>query len=171
MGARLTDLSLQSIDTYLVLKRLRHQKGDLSPHVELELAVTICRALHNRVLQDDSTDPEVLKAYKWVDKKLSRNAIWTNSAILLAALISCGLGISAFRWSKDNLTPLLIKFRNQSIIGLLPNSVAQITEKADFSLFEAAKIYHERYGLLARWQREETEVNCVCLFPLSIELE
>jgi hypothetical protein len=121
--------------------------------MELELALTICRALYNRVLWDDSTDPEVLKVYKWVDKRLSRNAIWTTSTILLAGSILCGLGVSAFCRSKNNLTPVLIKFRNKSIIGLLPNSVAQIVDEADFSLFEAAKIYHERYGLLAHWRR------------------
>lgn len=51
-----------------------------------------------------------------------------NSILQLATLIVCGFGVSAFRWSRKNLTPVLIKFRQKSILALVPSLAAPHTE-------------------------------------------
>jgi hypothetical protein len=69
-----------------------------------------------------------------------QNQSWTEPAVRVAALLSCGIGSSAYVWSKDNLTPVLVKFRDHWILALVWNSVAQLNCR--FLLFEAAPWLH-----------------------------
>lgn len=43
--------------------------------------------------------------------------------ILLAAMISCGLSLSAFEWSKTHLCPISIHFRNETYLALIPQFI------------------------------------------------
>lgn len=88
------------------------------------------------------------------------------SVIRLAALISCGLGISALTWSKDNQTLVTVDFRGHSILALVPISVAR--SPCAYFLYEGEQYWpgKERFHLLACYQNWESEECQPCLFPL-----
>jgi hypothetical protein len=56
----------------------------------------------------------------------------------LTASLSCGIGVDSLAWSKEDLTPILITFRGQTILGLAYTSlVNQYTQKkCEFCLVE-----------------------------------
>jgi hypothetical protein len=86
------------------------------------------------------------------------------SAIRLAAVICCGLGISALAWSKENQTLVTVKFRGHTILALLSNSIALPRNR--FILVEAEQLWprKERFCLLA-CDPNELGSYSVCLFP------
>lgn len=63
------------------------------------------------------------KIRKWLLKDASSSFI--DTLLQLTALVSCGLGISAFQWSKQNLTAVIVHFRNRDLLALIPKDVAE----------------------------------------------
>ena len=57
--------------------------------------------------------------------------------IRLTALISCGIGISAFEWSLNKLTPVFVDFRNFRFLALVPYST--LAAGFRFFVFEAGE--------------------------------
>jgi hypothetical protein len=43
--------------------------------------------------------------------------------IALAALINCGLGMSAYEWSKGKLSHAFVKYKAKRLLALVPDSV------------------------------------------------
>lgn len=52
--------------------------------------------------------------------------------IRLAALINCGVGVSAFEWSKSRFIEVLVKFRGEQFLALAPKAV--MDKHTDFTL-------------------------------------
>jgi hypothetical protein len=69
-------------------------------------------------------------------------------AIRMAAVISCGLGASAYEWSQGNQTPVLVKFHRQSILALVSNSVASPENDPKFFLLSADAL-DDKYALIS----------------------
>jgi hypothetical protein len=137
---------------------------------QLEVFSTIhilCR-LYRPALQSNSMTPAAI-AEQFIrnDKfKLLLQSSSLDSLIRLAALISCGLGVSAFEWSKRNLTPLLVKFRGGSFLGLAPSSVFTSNSGHEFVVLKAAKFLGMgRWALVAWDSKVKSEFCNICLFP------
>ena len=91
----------------------------------------------------------------------------------LAALINCGLGASAFEWSKSSLTPVIVKFNGQSFIGLVPNLVFHESRYLFFLVevdrYRATQRTTRRFSLIAWNPKGLPESYTVCLFPPDID--
>jgi hypothetical protein len=91
-----------------------------------------------------------------------------NMVILLAAMIGCGLGLSAFEWAKENLTPLRVDLGGTSLLALSPNSVVKtdtlymIVRAGDFPITRLRTI--QRWALLAQNPSLDEDFN-LCVFP------
>ena len=87
------------------------------------------------------------------------------SVIRLATVISCGLGISALAWSKENQIVVSVDFRGHTILALVSNSVAR--SPSTFLLLEGEQFWpgKERFHLLACHPNVEVEGCDICLFP------
>lgn len=57
-----------------------------------------------------------------------RHPGWIPIAIRLIALINCGLGVSSYVWSLQNLTVVTVREWHNDLIGLVPISVADRRE-------------------------------------------
>lgn len=91
----------------------------------------------------------------------------------MAGLISCGLGISAFEWSEDNLTPVLVTFGGKKILALVPKSVLSSDRGYGFYLIRVARqelTDTRRFALVAWNQKVDSESHILCLFPPEIDL-
>lgn len=88
-----------------------------------------------------------------------------DSLILLTALISCGLGISAFDWAKENLTPLAVEFRGMSLLALAPKIAdpdLDCCEESDFWLVEV-----QDGMIMLMGHAEDSKLASRCLFPID----
>lgn len=97
-------------------------------------------------------------------------SVGLEAVVRLAALISCGVGASAFEWSKRNLTPVLIRCRSQVYLGLAP----VLHDGYEFFLLEADRYRAtqkaiKRFSLLAWNSKVVPELYNVCLFPPDID--
>ena len=127
-----------------------------------------------------ATDPtpenirETLMGWNEFAAYLSRPDSLQN-LVQFTALISCGLGGSAFEWSKRNLLPLTVTFRNQRLLVLVPRSVAESTLfeflicRATKGLMLTSQESEERWTLVARNMKADPSVDVMCLFPPDIE--
>jgi hypothetical protein len=87
-----------------------------------------------------------------------------------AALVSCGLGLNAYEWSKHRLTPVLVEFRGKEFLALVANSALQNDDHYQFFLTEVQQNYfgsgvNRRFCLLARSRNIEADICVSCLFP------
>jgi Heterokaryon incompatibility protein (HET) len=76
----------------------------------------------------------------WLNNDVRK--IHIDSLIYLTAMISCGLGISAFEWTLYNMTPLLITYHGTRLLTLAPitlfeNDKSYMSE-CEFGLIEVA---------------------------------
>lgn len=95
-----------------------------------------------------------------------------GSIARLSALITCGLGVSAFDWSIQNLTLISVTVNGRSFLGLAPTSVVQPGNESEFSLIEGeGYLGFERWTLVARNAEMELGFYSVCLFPPDILIE
>jgi hypothetical protein len=96
-----------------------------------------------------------------------------NILVRIAALISCGLGISALPWSIKNLAPLLVEFQDRQFLALAPLSAASTTKECKFFLAEAGGFYgwNQRWELLCQGNALSDGEVIGCLFPPDIRLE
>ena len=90
--------------------------------------------------------------------------------VQLAALIGCGLGSSAFFWSWNKQTPVVVRFRNRNILALVSNSVLA-EDDCKFYLIEAERIFSgESWILLAmKGDFQKPSFYCIGLFPQSLK--
>jgi Heterokaryon incompatibility protein (HET) len=99
-----------------------------------------------------------------------------NVLLHTAALISCGLGLSAFEWSKRNLTPVFVNFRGKRLLALTSNSVLQDDNRHKFFLVEAERVRYwgsgtgKRFTLVSWNQKLEPDSCTMCLFPPDVDL-
>jgi hypothetical protein len=70
--------------------------------------------------------------------------------VRIAALISCGVGLNAFEWSKAHLCPVSIDFRDRTYLALVPLSDVG-RGKSRFFLVPSDEREH-RFCLLAATQ-------------------
>jgi hypothetical protein len=92
--------------------------------------------------------------------------------IRLAALVSCGLGISACAWSKQNQMPSLVKFGQRTFLALIPNSIVHADAELSFFLIKSSQFIYDdhrwiRWALIARTSEGR---HHLCLFPPDLKL-
>lgn len=89
--------------------------------------------------------------------------------IRLAALINCGVGISAYSWSRSNVEPILVQFRGREVLALASISDVRCYETGlcEFRIVEAK---FERFVLLAYYPRNEPRYN-MGIFPSDIDFK
>ena len=94
----------------------------------------------------------------------------SDSLIRMAALISCGIGISAFHWSETHLTPVLVTFRGQQFLALAPSNVIGEGNTYEFYVIETTKATEteKRWTLLAKDRRQDDGYYTLCVFPLDV---
>ena len=100
-------------------------------------------------------------------------SVGLEAVVRSAALISCGIGASAFEWSKQKLTPVLIRCRNQVYLGLAPTPVLQEGGYEFFLLeadrYRATQKTTKRFALVARNTKLRPESYNMCLFPPDVD--
>jgi hypothetical protein len=89
--------------------------------------------------------------------------------IMLAAMISCGLGISGLDWAMDNLSPMQVVVNEVSYLALVPDSVA-VHEDTAYYFTEGGEFFAGRDGPMPRLAllagHPETEgYFTLCMFP------
>lgn len=90
----------------------------------------------------------------------------------LGALISCGVGVSAFEWSRKELRPVFVKVGKRKILALVPISVLE-TERRDFKLIRVHSVHSgtgANFTLISRDPVPNPPMYTVCLFPLVADL-
>ena len=92
-----------------------------------------------------------------------------KSVVRLAALISCGMGVGAFEWSKPNLMPVLVEFRDRWFLALTPHMAVQPESRCDFWLAAALTPWSKGWILLARHPGSEPHYT-PCLFPWDVDI-
>ncbi|KAJ9613047.1 hypothetical protein H2200_002988 [Cladophialophora chaetospira] len=91
-----------------------------------------------------------------------------ESLLRLAALISCGLGIGAYEWSIQNLTPLRTKFRDKRFLVLSSNLRPRSLRDCEFYLIETKRVEeYERFSLVAIYPGRVPSYS-VGLFPCDV---
>jgi hypothetical protein len=92
----------------------------------------------------------------------------------LAALISCGLGVSAYEWSKPNLVPVFVTFEGRKFIGLAPDSALNRDDDYVFYLVEAQRYWVvdgvKRFALVGGDAKTNQPILTLCLFPPDINI-
>jgi hypothetical protein len=96
-----------------------------------------------------------------------------NSEVFLraAALISCGVGLSAFEWSRQNWTPVFVIYKAKKFLALAPHSVLHHNSDYRFHLVDAERYWitdGPRFALVA--SNPDTESFTMCLFPPDVSL-
>ena len=93
---------------------------------------------------------------RWAEviHELVTSSFWIHSAIRLAAIICCGLGVSTFNWTIGKMEPVLIVTapEDKISIGLLSTDMANSTSKYDFFVAEGtakSNPHRQRFMLLA----------------------
>jgi Heterokaryon incompatibility protein (HET) len=84
--------------------------------------------------------------------------------IQLTALISCGLGVGAYEWVMDNLTPVLVQSRGHTILALVRSLVSRGC--CDYT-FYLTKNEQEAWTLMACNYNVHPPTYSVGLFPQS----
>jgi hypothetical protein len=87
-----------------------------------------------------------------------------------AALITCGLGISAYEWCEQHMTPVLVHFANEVCLALVPNSVVANNRKIMFTMVPAERYYQDGYYSTLLAINIETGIAMTCLFPTEVGL-
>jgi hypothetical protein len=92
--------------------------------------------------------------------------------ITLAALINCGIGMSAYEWSKGRLSPVFVKHKDRRFLALVPDSVFEWNIEPKFFITETERGLSwkgRRFMLLAADLRDETKVT-YCFAPPCVNL-
>lgn len=156
------------------LRALSQDMGKLEKHWEasnagmnISAALSVLRKIATNRLSDEFQFRVV--------EELEMEKIGAELVLRLAALISCGLGLSAFGWSIQNLAPILVNFRGKIFLALAPISIVVNQETHRFALAESHRSSLDKtlslFVLLA-WNRssEVDESFTLCLFPLDVDI-
>ena len=91
----------------------------------------------------------------------------------LLALITCGLGISAYDWSKTHLIPSVVGFQGYMVPAFIPVWIDLFSHEYDFFLAKSFgyedDTYTDRFALMAR-RCGTSEPDIRCLFPAVFRL-
>jgi hypothetical protein len=91
-----------------------------------------------------------------------------DDIVRVAALITCGIGVTAFEWSKKFLVPVTVSVAGKRMIALVPHSVSQSGGRYDYWLVGAI-FPGERWTLVAL-DRIDQGVGTPCIFPWDVDL-
>lgn len=88
------------------------------------------------------THPEVSQSWRQQEQQLMQQASLTlvNSLLRLTAIINCGLGVSAYKWSEDYMAPLKVNFLGRWLLALVPN-IAISEGNGKYQILEAESEY------------------------------
>jgi hypothetical protein len=96
----------------------------------------------------------------------------SEDVVRMAALISCGYGISMFPWSYGRLVPIFFRFRGRKILALVLKTVMQHGLPVKFSLVRSQRYpFPHAPKLVAKYKERREKVRCLCLFPPDIDLK
>jgi hypothetical protein len=152
----------------------------------------LSRAIAARQLVSEETQPlldelesaaEILSLWskgrtQWFEGNLKilcerRESGWKASVVRLAALVGCGLGASAYIWSCNKLTTVLVRVADRRYLALVPNSVMAEIDLWKFMLVQKESVYRgtvETWCLIAGQTIREDVHYRVCLFPLTLKI-
>jgi len=97
-----------------------------------------------------------------------------DATIRLAALISCDFGMAAYEWSKQTMSPMVVKFRGTYFLALIPNHLLSEDTECVYFLIPASRYYGffqaKRFLLVAYCRRgvEGPLRAFQCLFPVDM---
>jgi Heterokaryon incompatibility protein (HET) len=96
-----------------------------------------------------------------------------ENIVRLAALITCGLGLSAFEWSKHVLMPAIVSVAGTRIIALIPTSLSRSEGIYDSGYWLVGAIMPgERWTLVALDHIDGGGASITpCLFPWDVALK
>lgn len=127
-----------------------------------------------RVLSEEAlSSHEVLSTLK----SGASHPVDNNTLLYAAALVSCGIGLSAFEWARQYLAPAFVEFSGKQFVALVPASLLQDDSRYQFYLMEGVKYFgsgildKKRYVLIAKDKGvQELESYVLCLFPHDVDL-
>jgi hypothetical protein len=101
----------------------------------------------------------------------------SNTLLYAAALVSCGIGLSAFEWARQCLAPTFVEFGGKQFVALVPASLLQDDSGCQFYLMEGVKYFgsgildKKRYVIIAKDEgTQELGSYVLCLFPHDVDL-
>jgi hypothetical protein len=110
-----------------------------------------------------------------VAEQIEVEAIGPELVLHIAALISCGLGLSAVGWSLRNLKPVLVTFREKLFISLAPISINAGKDQHKFTLVKSKRYSFDKtpsvFVLLAWNLKLGGRSYTLCLFPPDVDVE
>lgn len=131
------------------------------------IAMTIFSVLIRPAFDSDTAPAQVIaKLNRLGGFKTMVSEVSPYDLVLIAAVISCGLGFSAIEWARRNLVPLFVTFHGRSFLALARVGIAYqagleyfMVETETFLWFDVTPS-----RLLAR-HPEASDIYHVCLFP------
>lgn len=137
------------------------------PKVESKDDVLVAKIVVTRLMTNGEEARQFMNKFKnTFDARQGVTANCLEYIVRIAALISCGVGLSAFEWSKAHLCPVSIDFRDRTYLALVPLSIVSCGKRR---LFLVASDEREiRFCLLAATHR--SELYAACLFPQDVFL-
>lgn len=111
-----------------------------------------------------------LKSFERGIEPLQTRDPLTSILLHITALVICGLGISAFEWSKENLVPVVVNFRRKRFLGMVSKDYIDQLDPRFFNLIEADPEWgNKRYSLVGwKGNTRATLEPIPCLFPSDI---
>jgi len=109
-------------------------------------------------------------AYDDLKSILLRHDGWIQPIVRLAALISCGLGVSSYTWVTEQLTPILVDTGKKSVLALMWTRVLESDNyhKMEFGLIKTEEVLGQEWLLVAT--RTDNPGYSYGLFPdVSVE--
>ena len=166
----ITELSPNFGEEHINLLDPEQWNKSLDVEDERRLNVPVCVAL----LAENVSDMQPTEDRELVKDILQRRSIWIDSALRVSTLVTCGPGVCAFAWAKENLSLVQVKFREQMILAFLPKSVAYTANSSEFYVVEVEAIFKQRFALIARSASgldfNSHELKSMGIFPLDISL-
>jgi hypothetical protein len=105
---------------------------------------------------------------------LARNGREYHPALIrLLAIISSGLGVNAYGWSRNKLRPVIVTVEGNEILGLVPNTVFEESSRPMFFIVEdkLALLLGRRWrkcNLIAATNGDGSRTFTKCIFPKCI---
>lgn len=128
-------------DVREVLNARKSLRSEHDPQFERFKAMKIFDVLKWDRFHCDMTANESIKELMGLDWfKMFLNYVTPYYPILITAMVTCGLGLSAIEWARYNLTPVLITFRNESHLALVRRDIAD-QEGAEYFLVKIEKSF------------------------------
>jgi hypothetical protein len=100
-----------------------------------------------------------------IEELLLQNPSSTEALIRLAAVISCGLGVSAYEWARENMTPISVEFRGRPMLSMISKIVAA-DDDYEFLLVKVGQWSDlDRFALVACNKKADPIMYNSGLFP------